>query len=278
MRRKIQHIWVGLTLGVATAIALGATLVGAQSTSDTDPLAEYRAMFGDDNPAALWITRGENLWKQARGSRNVALADTCDLGMGKGVIKGAYSHLPRYFADTAKVQDLETRLLTCMVKGQGMDEAPILKNLIGDGDRKSDLEALTAYVTDASRGVAINLPMTHPQERRAYESGKAIFFYRAGTHDFSCATCHSQSGKRIRLQELPNLSVAGEDARNTYTVWPAYRVSQGEVRTMEWRIGDCFRQQRVPELQFGSDVAIDLTMFLAKNAEGGKMAAPGLKR
>ncbi|MBL0163739.1 MAG: sulfur oxidation c-type cytochrome SoxA [Xanthomonadales bacterium] len=267
-----------LLLGGVIATALGASMLGAQSTSTEDALADYRAMFGDDNPAALWIARGEDLWKEARGSRKVSLADTCDLGLGDGVIKGAYAHLPRYFADTAKVQDLESRLLTCMVKGQGMDEAPIVKNRFGDGDRKSDLEALSAYIIDASRGVAMDLPMTHAQERLAYESGKAIFFYRTGTHDFSCATCHSQSGKRIRLQELPNLSVAGADARDTYTVWPAYRVSQGEVRTMEWRIGDCFRQQRVPELVFGSQAAIDLTMFLAKNAEGGKMAAPGLKR
>ena len=278
MRSKIQRMRASLALGVGTAIALGASLVWAQSTTTEDAIAEYRAMFGDDNPAELWITRGEGLWKEVRGSHKVALAGTCDLGLGKGVIKGAYAHLPRYFADTDKVQDLETRLLTCMVKGQGMDEAPIVKNRFGDGDRKSDLEALSAYIIDASNGVAIDLPMKHAKEKLAYESGKAIFFYRTGTHDFACATCHSQSGKRIRLQELPNLSVAGEDARATYTVWPAYRVSQGEVRTMEWRIGDCFRQQRVPELTFGSQAAIDLTMFLAKNAEGGKMAAPGLKR
>ena len=78
--------------------------------------------------------------------------------------------------------------------------------------------------------------------------------------------------------QLPDLAQAGPDAQATYTAWPAYRVSQGEVRTMEWRIGDCFRQQRLPELKYGSEAAIDLTMFLAKNAEGGKMAAPGLKR
>lgn len=278
MRRKIRQMRTGLALGSVIAIALGASLVWAQSTATDDAIADYRAMFGDDNPAELWIIRGEGLWKESRGSHKLSLADSCDLGMGKGVIKGAYAHLPRYFADTEKVQDLETRLLTCMVKGQGMDEASILKNRFGDGDRKSDLEALSAYIIDASNGVAIDLPMKHEKEKLAYESGKAIFFYRAGTHDFACATCHSLSGKRIRLQELPNLSVPGEDARATYTVWPAYRISQGEVRTMEWRIGDCFRQQRVPELKFGSQAAIDLTMFLAKNAEGGKMAAPGLKR
>ncbi len=278
MKTRTRQMMMWLALGVAAASSMGVSLVWAQSATSSDPLAEYRAMLGDDNPAALWITRGEGLWKQERGPKHVSLAATCDLGMGNGVIKGAYAHLPRYFADTGKVQDMETRLLTCMVKGQGLDQATILKTRFGEGDRKSDLEALSAYIVDASRGVAISLPMDHPQEKRAYELGKAIFYYRAGTHDFSCATCHSQSGKRIRLQELANLSVPGADARAIYTAWPAYRVSQGEVRTMEWRVGDCFRQQRVPELDYGSEAAIDLTMFLAKNAEGGKMAAPGIKR
>ncbi len=278
MKTRTRQMAVWLALSLAAVSSMGVSLVWAQSATATDPLAEYRAMFGDDNPAVFSIGRGEDLWKQARGSKHVSLAATCDLGMGNGAIKGAYAQLPRYFADTGQVQDLETRLLTCMVKGQGLDRAAILKNRFGDGDRKSDLEALSAYIADASRGVAISLPLEHPQEKRAYALGKAIFYYRAGTHDFSCATCHSQSGKRIRLQELPNLSVPGPDARASYTAWPAYRISQGEVRTMEWRVGDCFRQQRVPELEYGSEAAIDLIMFLAKNAEGGKMAAPGLKR
>lgn len=272
-----QLMW-WLAIGGVAASSLAGSLVWAQSDTGSDPVAEYRAMFGNDNPAALWVTRGQGLWQEVRGPKHVALATTCDLGMGKGIVKGAYAHLPRYFADTRKVQDLDTRLLTCMVKGQGLDQAAILKNRFGDGDRKSDLEALAAYVVDASNGVPISLPLEHPQEKRAYELGKAIFFYRGGTHDFSCASCHGQKGKRIRLQQLPDLATANEDARATYTAWPAYRVSQGEVRTMEWRIGDCFRQQRLPELKYGSEAAIDLTMFLAKNAEGGKMAAPGLKR
>jgi sulfur-oxidizing protein SoxX len=47
---------------------------------------------------------------------------------------------------------------------------------------------------------------------------------------------------------------------------------------MEWRLQDCFRQQRLPQLKFGSDVAIGLTMFLARNAAGGVMAAPSSRR
>ncbi len=106
---------------------------------------------------------------------------------------------------------------------------------------------------------------------------RKMFVYRGGTHDFSCLTCHGDDGKRIRLQDLPNLStVAG--AQKAYTTWPAYRVSQGEVRSFEWRLYDCFRQQRFPELLYDSDAAIALTMYLARNANGAAFDAPAIKR
>jgi sulfur-oxidizing protein SoxA len=62
--------------------------------------------------------KGEELWKQKRGPRKASL-EQCDLGKGPGVVKGAFVELPRYFADTGKVQDLESRLLTCMDRLQG---------------------------------------------------------------------------------------------------------------------------------------------------------------
>lgn len=107
--------------------------------------------------------------------------------------------------------------------------------------------------------------------------GEKIFFYRGGSHDFACATCHGESDKRIRLQDLPNL-LDKKDAQRAYTTWPAYRVSQGELRTFQWRLFDCFRQQRFPALEYGSDASIALTTFLAKNANGAAFNAPALKR
>jgi L-cysteine S-thiosulfotransferase len=110
-----------------------------------------------------------------------------------------------------------------------------------------------------------------------YALGEKMFWYRGGTHDFACATCHGDDAKRIRLQDLPNLSTK-EGAQKAYTTWPAYRVSQGELRTMEWRLYDCFRQQRFPELAYDSDAAIALTTFLARNANGAAYAGPAIKR
>jgi sulfur-oxidizing protein SoxA len=67
-------------------------------------------------------------------------------------------------------------------------------------------------------------------------------------------------------------------AQKAYTTWPAYRVSQGELRSFQWRLNDCFRQQRFPELIFASDASIALTMFLARNANGAAFDAPAIKR
>jgi sulfur-oxidizing protein SoxA len=259
----------------ASVAALAATAFGQGSPADE--IAKYRAALQDGNPAELWEARGEAMWKQPRGPAKVSL-EQCDLGLGPGVVKGAYAQLPRYFADADRVMDLETRLVWCMVKQQGYSQADATKQPFGNGnDRKSDIEALVAYVTSESRGVKMNVPQSHPKEREAYALGEKMFFYRGGTHDFACSTCHGEDGKRIRLQDLPNLTTKA-GAQKAYTTWPAYRVSQGELRTFQWRLNDCFRQQRFPELVFGSDASIDLTTFLAVNANGAPFDAPAIKR
>jgi len=173
--------------------------------------------------------------------------------------------------------DLETRLVHCMQTLQGLSYAQATRRTYGDGQNRSDIEALTAYVTGQSRGLVMNVPLAHPKEKAAYALGKRIFFFRGGPHDFACSTCHASPGKRIRLQDLPDL-LETKDAQRAYTTWPAYRVSQGELRTMQWRLYDCFRQQRFPELTFGSEASIALTSFLAVNANGGTYAAPAIKR
>ena len=121
------------------------------------------------------------------------------------------------------------------------------------------------------------VPQSHPKEREAFRLGEKMFYFRGGSHDFSCATCHGEDNKRIRLQDLPNLT-RKEGAQKGYTTWPAYRVSQGELRSFEWRLYDCFRQQRFPELEYASDAAIALTTFLAVNANGAAFDAPAIKR
>lgn len=258
-----------------SAATAGAVTVVLAQGSAVDEIAKYRAALQDGNPAELWEARGEGLWKTARGPTKASL-EKCDLGIGPGVVKGAYAQLPKYFPDADRVMDLETRLVHCMVTLQGYTAADAKKNPFG-GEQKSDMAALVAFVTAESRGIKMNVSDKHPKEQEAYRLGEKMFFFRGGSHDFSCATCHGEDDKRIRLQDLPNLMKV-EGAQKAYTTWPAYRVSQGELRSFQWRLYDCFRQQRFPELEFTSDASIALTTFLARNANGAAFDAPAIKR
>lgn len=269
--RKIRSIGC-----VALAAALLAAPLAYPQNKTVEEIEKYRQALADGNPADLWEARGESLWKQRRGAKNASL-EQCDLGLGPGVVKGAYTRLPKYFADTGRVEDLESRLVSCMVTLQGFSPEDAKRNPFGAGEKRSDMEALVAYITAQSRGLPMNVGLSHAKEKEAYEIGRAIFFHRAGPYDFACATCHNGDNLRIRLQDLPNL-LQQSGAQRAYTSWPAYRVSQGELRSMQWRLYDCFRQQRFPELEFTSDASVALTMFLANNANGGVYSAPAIKR
>lgn len=273
----MNRTWERAALAACAVVAFAAAGAHAQDRSAVEEIERYRQSLADGNPAELWEARGEDLWKQKRGPKGASL-EKCDIGLGPGVVKGAYTVLPKYFADTDKVQDLESRLVTCMVTLQGFTVEQATRQHFGAGnDKKSDMEALVAWITGSSRGMKMNVSLANPKEQEAYEVGKRMFFHRGGPYDFACATCHGADGQRIRLQDLPNL-LNPKDAQKAYGAWPGYRVSQGEVRTMQHRINDCYRQQRFPEPGYASDAVSALTLFLARNANGGVFNAPALKR
>ena len=211
-------------------------------------------MLEDGNPAELFEAKGEDLWKRKRGPKNASM-EQCDLGKGPGIVKGVFVELPRYFADTKRVQDLESRLLTCMETLQGLDAKAIAATPFGRGEQ-ANMEALAAWISAESRGLKMNLPTAHVEERRMVELGKRALFYRGGTHDFSCA-----SGDGVG-----------------FAAWPAYHVSSGEMWSMQRRLNDCFRQQRFPYPGFASDVTIALASYMGVNAKGAVSIAPAIKR
>ena len=258
----------------------------AMSAADQDAatergLEQYRRMMKADpwsNPALLDADRGEALWAAKKGPKSVSLAETCDLGKGIGKIDGAFAELPRYFDDADRVQDTETRILWCMERYQDFDSTAFRKNPHpGGGQPVRDIGALASFIANKSSGMKIAPKADHPKEKEAIALGEALFFRRQGPFDFSCATCHAETGKRIRLQPLPFLSEPKE-ARQVVGEWPAYRVSSTHVMTMQHRLLDCYWQMRLDRLDFASDVSVALSAYLYDRARDGEIAAPGLKR
>lgn len=261
-----------LALAVAAAIAAPAAMAEG---STADGIAQYRAMLAEGNPAELWELAGEDIWKEKAGPKQASL-EQCDLGKGPGVVKGASAALPRYFKDTDRVQDLESRLMTCMQTLQGISPDNFVKGKWGKGEMEK-MEQIVAYVVGQSRDMKINVDMSSPQMKKMYALGKKAFFYRAGPMDFACSTCHGEDGKRIRLQDLPNLSKNPGDGIG-FAAWPAYRVSNGQMWSMQHRLNDCYRQQRFPEPGYASDATVALGVYLGVNAKGSKSIVPAIKR
>ena len=261
-------------IAVACLAVHGTTL--AQGKAE-DGLAVGRQMLAEDNPGELWIEQGKTLFHQKRGPKNASL-EQCDFGLGPGKLEGATIRLPRHFPDTDMVQDLESRLLTCMVQLQGFNRDDIVKRAISSAlSNGSDVEALALYLTSRSNGLKMNVALSHQKEYDMYKAGEYLFYRRSGQTDFACVQCHGEANKRIRLQDLVHMTDK-KGVQEVTSTWPAYRGAHFVVRTMQWRLSDCFWQMRLPELTYASDVSIALTTYLHYQGNGAVIKVPGFKR
>lgn len=268
---------------IVLAVFCASIALSSAATAQDDAekaIEQYRKKLKEDpwsNPGLLDADRGEVLWKTPRGPNNVSL-EKCDLGKGPGVVDGAYAELPRFFEDAGKVMDAETRILWCMEKLQGFNRADLVKNPHPAGGKPvKELGAIATYVANKSNGMKFAAKLDSPQAQAVVKLGEELFFRRSGPFDFSCASCHSNSGQRIRLQALPQLSDPKE-ARTAIGEWPGYRVSSSHVMTMQHRIYDCYWQMRMPRVELGSDATVAIIAYLTKTAEGGEISAPSIKR
>jgi len=268
-----------LTLGIVATFAAALPWSQAVAQTESEVAADFdkfRAIMEEANPAELFEARGEQLWKTPGGPNKVSL-EKCDLGLGPGVVKGAYVKMPRYFADVDRVMDAEARIVHCMITLQGYKYEDLAKRPFSNASRTPDPVSITTYVAGQSAGMKFAPPQSHPKEREAYATGEAIFFYRAGAYDFSCASCHGVDNKRIRTQPLPNFTQPTQAIR-ALQGWPGYRLTGGVMHTLQWRLNDCFRQQRFPYPKYASEMQSSLLTYLTVKASGQKYNGLGIKR
>ena len=191
------------------------------------------------------------------------------------MLKGAYARLPRYFKDADRVMDLETRLLHCMTTLQGRSREEATKRVFGNENAPSEMEYLSAYVAAQSRGAKMAPGTSHPKEKESYELGRQALLpprrplgLLLRELPWRGRQAHPHAGPAGALQ-------ARVRARPVVATWPAYRVSNSQFKTMQWRINDCYRQMRMPEPNYASDATVALTTFLTVTAQGRALPRPG---
>ncbi len=261
----------------AKAKAKAPAQTSEEKDAATADFEKFRAVLEDANPAELFEAQGAEYWNAKRGPNKVSLSATCDLGLGLGKTKGAYVQMPRYFADADKVMDAERRIVWCMVNKQGYKEEDLTKKPFADDKVTPDQTSLVTYIAAQSAGMKFAVPLKDPKVKESFDIGKEIGAHRAGPYDFSCGTCHGVDGKRIRMQNLPNMDTS-KGATRMVMGWPGYRLTGNRMLTMQWRMNDCFRQQRFPEPAYASDTITSLLTYMTGSANGATYKGPGIKR
>ncbi|VCU52495.1 SoxAX cytochrome complex subunit A2 [Thermus thermophilus] len=251
VRKKRLILLAGVALG-----ALGGLVAYTQQSKPLDPFEEamrqremYLETFGI-LPGELYVAEGEELFHR-KGPSGRTL-EACDFGKGPGVIEGVYALLPRYFPDSGRVEDLESRVYTCMQTVQGYKPQEV---------KREEVRAITFYIASKSSGARIQVVPKHPKEIAMYNLGRELWYTRAGPRDMSCAVCHERyAGQRVRLSPVmsPRQGLGRE--------WPAYRFEEDAFYTFEDRIDFCYESIGIPKPEFYSEVHIALTTYILAEA------------
>jgi sulfur-oxidizing protein SoxA len=220
--------------------------------------SELRALQNDDfaNPGMLWVERGEKLWREPAGKKNLACAG-CHKDSG---MRGVAARYPRIDSASGKLLNLESRINRCRTERMGAEPLRY---------ESEELLALTAYLARQSLGLPVATSIDGAA-RAHFETGRASYQRRRGQMNLSCGQCHDANwGKRLLSETI------SQGHPNAY---PAYRLDWQTIGSLQRRIRACLSGIRAEMLPYGSQEYLDLELFLAWRAQGLPIETPGVRR
>ncbi|HUL92680.1 MAG TPA: sulfur oxidation c-type cytochrome SoxA [Burkholderiales bacterium] len=253
----------------ALALVLVAAAALAQERAiPLDQLKSGSAFLGADllslqkdefaNPGMLWVERGEKLWSEPAGRKNLSCAD-CHQD-AKSSMRGVAARYPRIDAESGKLLNLEGRINLC--RGRRMGAEPLRYE-------SGELLSLTAYLARQSRGMPVEASIAGAARAR-FDAGERAYRLRRGQMNLSCAHCHETSwGKRLLSETI------SQGHPNAY---PVYRMEWQTMGSLQRRLRACLSGIRAEMLPYGSPEYLDLELYLAWRAQGLPVETPGVRR
>jgi sulfur-oxidizing protein SoxA len=220
---------------------------------------ETKAMEDDDttNPGMLWVLDGETLWSTKTGSADKSCAD-CH-GDATQSMRGVAARYPAFDAEDGRPVDLEARINS---ERRDRQRAPPL------AFESHDLLALTAYVANQSRGLAV-APPDDPRLAPFIAQGRTLFETRQGQINMSCAQCHNDNwGKKLAGAIVPQGQTTG---------YPIYRLEWQSLGSLQRRLRNCIIGMRAEPYEYGAAEYVALETFLMRRAAGLKIETPGVR-
>lgn len=270
-RRLAASALIGLGVALAATSASAETERKSIAAPDGHPLDEIisgyefrsaatRAVQDDDfqNPAFLWVEKGEENWEEAEGKAGKSCA-SCHGDAAESMAK-AGAQYPKWDASTKKPINLEQRINKCRTENMGAEEWAW---------ESDELLSMTSYVRHQSRGEPMTVKVDGNM-KPAFELGKKLYYDRVGQLDMACANCHEDNyGTRIRSDMLSQGQSNG---------FPTYRLKWQKVGSLHRRFKGCMKQVRATPYKVGSDEFVALELYVNYRGTGLPIETPAVRQ
>jgi L-cysteine S-thiosulfotransferase len=220
---------------------------------------DTKAIQDDDtaNPGMLWVLDGEALWKKKQGAADKACADCHD--DPRSSMKGVAARYPAFDKDLGRPVDLEQRINLERARHQRAEPLAF---------ESRDLLALTAFIAEQSRGVAISAG-DDPELAPFVAKGHDLFMRRQGQLNLACANCHDDNWNR---------HLAGSAITQAHpTGYPMYRLEWQSLGSLQRRLRGCIFGVRAQPYEFGAPELVELELYLMSRAKGMSIETPAVR-
>ena len=250
----------------ALLVAAFASLLSAHEIPQGERRSGYsfmspdtKAMQNDDttNPGMLWVLDGEALWKSKAGATGKACAD-CHHDAGASM-KGVAARYPAFDKTLGRPVNLEQRINLCRARHQEATPLPY---------ESRDLLALTAFVAQQSRGVAVEAG-TDPELEPFVARGHDLFMQRQGQLNLGCTNCHDDNwDKRLAGSAITQGHPTG---------YPLYRLEWQSLGSLQRRLRACITGIRAQAYDYGAPELVGLELYLMSRARGMPIETPAVR-
>jgi sulfur-oxidizing protein SoxA len=260
-----RRMIIATVLLMAAAAIAAASLPAAEIPQDqrrsgfSFMTPDTRAMQNDDtaNPGMLGVLDGEALWKAKAGAAGKACTD-CH-GDAATAMKGVAARYPAFDKAQGRPVNLEARINLCRTQNQ--QATPL-------GYESRDLLALTAFVAEQSRGIAIDAG-SDPRLEPFIAKGRELFTRRQGQLNLACANCHDDNwDKRLAGSAITQAQPTG---------YPLYRLEWQSLGSLQRRLRSCISGVRAQAYDYGAPELVELELYLMSRAQGMPIETPAVR-
>jgi sulfur-oxidizing protein SoxA len=220
---------------------------------------DTQAIQNDDtaNPGMLWVLDGEAMWKAKTGAAGVACADCHN--DARTSMKGVAARYPAFDKTLGRPVNLEQRVNLCRARNQ--QASPLAYE-------SHDLLALTAYVAQQSRGMAIQAG-SDPQLEPFAAKGRDLFMRRQGQLNLGCTNCHDDNWDK---------HLAGSAITQAHpTGYPLYRLEWQSLGSLQRRLRNCMIGMRAQAYDYGAPELVELELYLMSRARDMAIETPAVR-